>query len=360
MLFNKQKREAKKRLKEEVQAEQAKARELGQQISEAEAQRRAEEGLLTKGLRGVEAPQQGFMAGLKKGLAKTRSIFNGSILAMASDEAVDEEFLEELEERLLSADLGVATAMKIVEFVQAQVDAGKARSQSEAIAQVKQVITQIMDIGTKELPQAQAGPTVYLFVGVNGVGKTTSIGKLAAQLKEQGKKVLVAAGDTFRAAAIEQLVHWCEQVGVDYIAKDQNSDPSATMYEAAVRAKEEGYDVLLCDTSGRLHNKKHLMDELGKMKRSLQKVLPTAPHASLLVIDANTGQNAIVQTKEFTAVVELDGLIVTKLDGTAKGGVVIGIVNEFELPVYFIGVGERVADLQAFDAHLFAESLIES
>jgi len=235
---------------------------------------------------------------------------------------------------------------------------GKIRTQSQAISTLKVLVANILDLGSKPLPVAVAGPTVYLFVGVNGVGKTTSIGKLAAQYKAQGKKVLVAAGDTFRAAAIEQLVHWCEQVGVDCMAKTQGSDPSATFFEAATRAKEGGYDILLCDTSGRLHNKKHLMDELSKMVRSLKKVLPTAPHASLLVLDANTGQNAIAQTREFSEVIGLDGLIITKLDGTAKGGVIIGIVNEFEKPVYFVGVGERVEDLLTFSAQEFAQGLL--
>lgn len=191
------------------------------------------------------------------------------------------------------------------------------------------------------------------------MGKTTSIGKIAAKLRKEGKKVLVAAGDTFRAAAIEQLEEWCKRAEVDIVKKEINSDPAATIYEAATRAKEEGYDILLCDTSGRLHTKKNLMEELHKMQKVLQKIIPESPHASILVLDANTGQNAIMQTKEFRSLIGLHGLIVTKLDGTAKGGVIIGIVNEFEIPVYFVGVGEGIDDLQPFSARLFAESLFE-
>ena len=232
-------------------------------------------------------------------------------------------------------------------------------TQSEAVETVKTVISSILDQGNVDIPFASTGPTVYLFVGVNGVGKTTSIAKIAAKLKQDGKKVLVAAGDTFRAAAIEQLNEWCIRVGVELVSKEINSDPSATMYEAASKAVEENYDVLLCDTSGRLHTKKNLMDELAKMQRVLKKVIPEAPHASVLVLDANTGQNAIMQTKEFSTIIGLHGLIITKLDGTAKGGVVIGIVNEFELPVYYIGVGEGLDDLQPFSAKVFAESLFE-
>ena len=358
MFFNKKKREDKKRLAAEIRQSKDKATGLAQEFEAKRQELAQNQGPLSKELKGTQSTPTGLLAGLKKGLAKTRSIFSGSILALASGELVDNEFLEELEERLLSADLGVATSLKVIDHLRGQLKLGQIKPQAEAITSLKALVAGILDLGDPHLPLAQSGPTVYLFVGVNGVGKTTSIGKLAAQLKGQGKKVLVAAGDTFRAAAIEQLAHWCEKVGVDCLAKPQNSDPSAVLYEAAQKAQNEGYDVLLCDTSGRLHNKKNLMDELAKMERSLQKVLPEAPHAALLVLDANTGQNAIMQAKEFREVVALTGLVVTKLDGTAKGGVIIGIVNEFELPVYFIGVGERVEDLQPFVPHLFAESLL--
>jgi len=358
MFFNKQKSAEKKNIKAEVKLEEQKAQELSQEITRLQKEKQDAPGALTKDLRSLEPQESGFFSGLKKGLAKTKGIFTNSILSLSSEDKADEAFLEDLEERLLSADLGVGTSLKILEHLREEVGLGKIRTQSQAISTLKVLVANILDLGSKPLPVAVAGPTVYLFVGVNGVGKTTSIGKLAAQYKAQGKKVLVAAGDTFRAAAIEQLVHWCEQVGVDCMAKTQGSDPSATFFEAATRAKEGGYDILLCDTSGRLHNKKHLMDELSKMVRSLKKVLPTAPHASLLVLDANTGQNAIAQTREFSEVIGLDGLIITKLDGTAKGGVIIGIVNEFEKPVYFVGVGERVEDLLTFSAQEFAQGLL--
>jgi len=358
MFFNAKKREAKKRIKEETRLDQAQAKLIGSEVDAAHKEVESREAGLTKGLRGIEPQGEGLLVSLKKGLNKTRAIFSGSLFSLSTADPVDEDFLEELEERLLSADMGVPTSMKIMEHLQTQVDSGAVKSQTEAIDTVRTVISNILDLGESKLPQSTAGPTVYLFIGVNGAGKTTSIGKLAAQFKAEGKKVLVAAGDTFRAAAIEQIAHWCEQVGVDCIGKTTGSDPSATLFEAATKAKDEGYDVLLCDTSGRLHNKKPLMEELSKMTRSLQKVIPTAPHASMLVIDGNTGQNAIAQAKEFSQIVHLDGLVVTKLDGTAKGGVIIGIVNEFEVPVYYIGVGERVQDLQAFSPQLYAESLL--
>jgi len=358
MFFNPKKREAKKRLKEEFKQDQAAAKQIGSELDTAQQALESKEESLTKELRGLSPQKEGLFLSLKKGLTKTRAIFTGSIFSLSAQDPIDEDFLEDIEERLLSADMGVPTTMKITEHLQTQVDSGAIKTQSEAVEELKKVIENIMNLGEPQLPQAQVGPTVYLFIGVNGAGKTTTIGKLAAQFKGEGKKVLVAAGDTFRAAAIEQITHWCEQVGVDCIGKTTGSDPSATFFEAATKAKNEGYDVLLCDTSGRLHNKKPLMEELSKMNRSLQKVIPTAPHASMLVIDGNTGQNAIAQAKEFSQIVPLDGLVVTKLDGTAKGGVMIGIVNEFEIPVYYIGVGERVQDLQAFSPQLYAESLL--
>jgi fused signal recognition particle receptor len=283
----------------------------------------------------------------------------GGLMDLSVDDPIDDDFLEDLEDSLLAADLGINTTSKILDIIEKQVDNKTLNTQSEAVEVVKTTITNILDRGDQLLPAAESGPTVFLFVGVNGVGKTTSIGKIAAQFKAEGKKVLVAAGDTFRAAAIEQLAEWCNRAGVDIVKKDINSDPSATMYEAASKAVKEKYDILLCDTSGRLHTKKNLMDELFKMQKVLQKIIPEAPHSSLLVLDANTGQNAIMQTKEFSGQIGLDGLIVTKLDGTAKGGVIIGIVNEFEIPVFYVGVGEGIQDLQPFSARFFADSLFE-
>lgn len=362
MFLKKKDKALKKELKEKKLEAVKKSEELAEQITQAEQQIKEQGTLLEKQIKAPslqEGDKSSFFGKIKKGLSKTKTMLVGGLMELSGDEKIDDDFLEDLEDRLLAADLGVSTATRIIDIVNEQTARIEISTQSEAVETVKTVISSILDLGDVNVPTAASGPTVYLFVGVNGVGKTTSIAKIAAKLKEEGKKVLVAAGDTFRAAAIEQLSEWCTRVGVELVSKEINSDPSATMYEAAARAVEENYDVLLCDTSGRLHTKKNLMDELAKMQKVLKKVIPEAPHASILVLDANTGQNAILQTKEFSAIIGLHGLIITKLDGTAKGGVVIGIVNEFELPVYYIGVGEGLDDLQPFSAKVFAESLFE-
>jgi fused signal recognition particle receptor len=361
MLFNKKKKADQKELKAKKKQFEEKSREIAEQLTVAEQELFAKQSLLVKE---IKAPRQevenmGFFQKFKRGLAKTRRMLVGGLMDLAVDDPINDDFLEDLEDSLLAADLGVSTTARIIEIIVQGMDRGDLNTQAQAIELVKTTISTILDKGDQKLPKAASGPTVYLFVGVNGVGKTTSIGKIAAQFKNEGKKVLVAAGDTFRAAAIEQLEEWCKRAGVDIVKKEINSDPSATMYEAAAKAINERYDVLLCDTSGRLHTKKNLMDELTKMQKVLKKLIPAAPHASLLVLDANTGQNAIMQTKEFSAQIGLDGLIVTKLDGTAKGGVIIGIVNEFAIPVVFVGIGEGINDLQPFSARLFAESLFE-
>lgn len=361
MLFNKDKKAEKKELKEKRKQYEEKSRELSSQLAEAEKKLQEKEDLLGKDITvpPKESESEGLFQKFKKGISKTKRMLVGGLMDLAVDDPVDDDFLEDLEDSLLAADLGLQTTTRIMSIIEDQVDQKEIVTQSQAIEVVKDTIFYILDRGKQELPLADSGPTVYLFVGVNGVGKTTSIGKIAAQLKSKGKKILVAAGDTFRAAAIEQLDEWCRRAGVDIIKKEIHSDPAATIYEAASKAVEEKYDVLLCDTSGRLHTKKNLMDELLKMQKVLKKIVPEAPHASLLVLDANTGQNAIMQTREFLGLIGLDGLIVTKLDGTAKGGVIIGIVNEFEIPVYFVGVGEGLDDLQPFSARLFADSLFE-
>lgn len=361
MLFNKKKKADQKEQKLKQKQFEEKSREIAEQLALAEQEHRAKQAPLVKELKSPhqEPETLGFFQKFKRGLSKTKRMLVGGLMDLAVDDPINDDFLEDLEDSLLAADLGVSTTARIIEIVDQGIDQGELNTQSQAIDLVKKTITAILDKGDQKLPTAASGPTVYLFVGVNGVGKTTSIGKIAAQFKHQGKKVLVAAGDTFRAAAIEQLDEWCKRAGVEIIRKEINSDPSATMYEAATKAVNERYDVLLCDTSGRLHTKKNLMDELTKMQKVLKKVIPEAPHASLLVLDANTGQNAIMQTKEFSSQIGLDGLIVTKLDGTAKGGVIIGIVNEFDIPVVFVGVGEGIEDLQPFSARLFADSLFE-
>ncbi|MBU2646314.1 signal recognition particle-docking protein FtsY [bacterium] len=362
MLFNKKKKEEKKAqiLKEKL-AEQT-AQEIAAQIESVEKEYQAQQKVLEKQ---IDLPEEekkqksSLFSKIKKGLSKTKHMLVGGLNELSGEEAIDDDFLDDLEDRLLASDIGITTTEKIIGIIKNKIAAYDIKSQSEAVKTVKSIIHNILDHGDLSLPVAASGPTVYLFVGVNGVGKTTSIGKIAAKFKQEGKKVLVAAGDTFRAAAIEQLAEWCKRADVDIIANEINSDPAATMYEATARAVSEKYDVLLCDTSGRLHTKKNLMEELSKMQKVIRKNIPEAPHASLLVLDANTGQNAIMQTKEFSSLIGLDGLIITKLDGTAKGGVVIGIVNEFEIPIYFIGVGEGLDDLQPFSARIFADSLFD-
>ncbi len=361
MLFNKKKKEAKKEEKEKQKQFEEKSREISEQLARAERDLKEKEPVLEKEIVAPvsEKEPEGFFSKFRKGISKTKRMLVGGLMDLAVEDPIDDDFLDDLEDSLLAADLGANTTAKVIEIIEKQADKKEIESQSQAVNLVKDTISTILDKGNQDLPLAESGPTVYLFVGVNGVGKTTSIGKIAAQYKNAGKKVLVAAGDTFRAAAIEQLDEWCKRAGVDIVKKDINSDPSATMYEAARKAIDENYDILLCDTSGRLHTKKNLMDELYKMQKVLKKIIPAAPHASLLVLDANTGQNAIMQTREFSAHIGLDGLIVTKLDGTAKGGVIIGIVNEFDIMVYYVGIGEGINDLQPFSARLFAESLFE-
>lgn len=360
MIFSKKRREEKKRQKELLKQQEEKAQQIRQEIADIEEKRKDNSAVLEKELiPAADERESSLFKKFKKGLTKTRKLLIGNLSELSGEESIDDDFLEDLEESLLGADLGYVTSEKILEAIERKVDDGELKTHTDVIEEVKQILSQILDQGDHEMPSSESGPTVYLFVGVNGVGKTTAIGKLASKLKGEGKKVLVAAGDTFRAAAIEQLERWAERSGVDIVARSINSDPSATMYEAAEKAVEGNYDVLLCDTSGRLHTKKNLMDELYKMQKVIKKVIPDAPHASVLVLDANTGQNAIVQTKEFSSLIGLDGLIVTKLDGTAKGGVIIGIVNEFEIPVYYIGVGEGIDDLEHFSPKMFADSLFD-
>ena len=317
--------------------------------------------ILTKNLPDPEPAETQEDAGMldrfKRGLSKTRRrLVAGLRQSLLGDAEIDEELLDEVEERLLAADIGVPTTRRILNRLESEIERGDLKTRDEAFALIRSLVETILGNARSGLDLAGKPPRVIMMIGVNGVGKTTTIGKLAAKYQAEGKKVLLAAGDTFRAGAIEQLKAWSERAGADLVAKTQDSDPSATLFEASRKALE-GYDLLLCDTSGRLHTKKNLMDELSKMKRVLKKNIPDAPHATLLVLDANTGQNAMSQTKEFMEIIGVDGLIVTKLDGTAKGGAIIGIVNEFELPVHYVGLGEKIEDLGAFDGRLVAESL---
>ncbi|NBR83425.1 MAG: signal recognition particle-docking protein FtsY, partial [Flavobacteriia bacterium] len=284
---------------------------------------------------------------------------------VAGKSRVDPEVLDELEEMLITSDVGVQTTVKIIERIEARVSKDKYMSTSELDTILQEEVAAQMLEGTKahspitfDLQDAPK-PLVLLVVGVNGVGKTTSIGKLAHRFKQAGKKVVLGAADTFRAAAVDQLIIWSERAQVDIVSKGMNTDPSAVAFETLQKALSEEADVVIIDTAGRLHNKVNLMNELSKIRRVLQKLVPEAPHEVLLVLDGSTGQNALEQAKQFTAATDVSGLVLTKLDGTAKGGVVIGIASEFGIPVRFIGVGEGMEDLQVFDANDFVRSLFD-
>lgn len=302
---------------------------------------------------------------LKEGLKKTRENLTGKIARLVKGKTkIDDEFLEELEQILIAADVGVQTTLKIVEAVSARAKKERYMSEEELQKMVREEIQKMMlDARQTTLVDFDAPiphkPYVIMIVGVNGVGKTTTIGKMAHHYKKAGKSVLIAAADTFRAAATEQLEIWAERAGVPIVAHGQGGDPSAVVFDALSSAIAKKIDIVLIDTAGRLHNKTHLMEELAKIKRVIKKKVPTAPDEVLLVLDGSTGQNALNQAKEFTKVVDVTGLVLTKLDGTAKGGVVIAISNELSIPVKYIGVGEQIDDLQIFDREKFAEALFD-
>ena len=282
--------------------------------------------------------------------------------AVAGKSTVDVEVLDELENILITSDVGLDTTVKIIERIEERVARDKYINTSELNEILRSEIVRLLtennteDLEDYTLPSTEV-PTVILVVGVNGVGKTTTIGKLAWQYKKQGKKVVLGAGDTFRAAAVDQLKIWADRVGCDFYSKGMNTDPAAVAYETVNHAIQNGHDVAIIDTAGRLHTKLNLMKELTKIKRSIEKKMPTAPHEVLLVLDATTGQNAIEQAKHFTNATDVSALALTKLDGTAKGGVVIGISDIFKIPIKYIGVGEAIDKLQIFNKRLFVESL---
>jgi len=302
---------------------------------------------------------------LDQGLQKTKEGFLTKLTkAVAGKSTVDEEVLDNLEDALVSADVGVDTTIEIIKKIEERVARDKYLGTSELNKILKEEIEQLLvdapasnsyafdsDLPTK--------PYIILVVGVNGVGKTTTIGKLAYNFKEAGKNVLLGAADTFRAAAVDQLTIWSERVGVPIVKQDMGSDPAAVAFDTAQSAVAKGSEVVLIDTAGRLHNKTHLMEELSKIKRVIQKVIPDAPHEVLLVLDGSTGQNALEQAKHFTAATDVSAIAITKLDGTAKGGVVLAIANQFKIPVKFIGVGEKMTDLLVFDKHEFVDSLFD-
>ena len=300
---------------------------------------------------------------LDTGLEKTKQGFFSKITkAIAGKSEVDEEVLDSVEEALILADVGVTTTVQIIKRIEDRVARDKYLGTSELnnILQ-EEIMGMLTDVPTLEyqnfdLP-ANKKPYVILVVGVNGVGKTTTIGKLAYNFKRTGKKVILGAADTFRAAAVAQLTIWSERTGVDIVKKEQDSDPASVAFDAVNSAVAKNADVLIIDTAGRLHNKAYLMDELGKIRRVIQKVIPDAPHEVLLVLDGSTGQNALEQAKQFTAATDVTSLAVTKLDGTAKGGVVLAIANEFKIPVKYIGVGEQMEDLQIFNKLEFVDSI---
>ncbi len=300
----------------------------------------------------------GFLAKLRAALSKTKKAIFGSIDSLLKMFVrVDEDLLEELEELLITADVGVATTEDILDRLREEIKEGKLKEPSQIKDCLKEIVTEL--IGEGEGLHLDTVPSVILVIGVNGAGKTTSIGKISKRLKKAGKKVVVAAGDTFRAAAIDQLSVWCDRAGVDIIHQNEGSDPAAVVYDAIQYTKKKNADVLIIDTAGRLHNKKNLMDELAKINRVISRELPEASRENLLVLDATTGQNAIMQAKEFSHAAEITGLVLNKLDGTAKGGIILSIRRELGLPVKFVGVGEKIDDMQEFDAADFVNALFD-
>ncbi len=298
----------------------------------------------------------GFFEKLKNGLTKTKNAIIGKIDSLfRAFHKIDEDLFDELEELLISADLGVSTTEEILDNLREAVKDGRLKDPSE----IKNLLCENLKemLGEHEPLRLATKPSVILVIGVNGVGKTTSIGKIAAELKKQKKRVVVAAADTFRAAAAEQLAVWCDRAGVELVRQGAGADPASVVYDAISAAKSRSADVLIIDTAGRLHNKKNLMDELAKINRVIGRELPEADRETLLVLDATTGQNAVIQAKEFKSAAEITGLILTKLDGTAKGGIIFSIKRELGIPVKFIGVGEQIEDMKPFSAEDFAGAL---
>ena len=300
----------------------------------------------------------GFLAKLKEGLSKTKNAIFGRIDALLKHFVrVDEDLLEELEELLITADVGIGATEEILDRLREEIKEGRLKDPADIKSALRVILSDM--IGEGEALNLTTTPTVILIIGVNGAGKTTSIGKISNRLKKSKKSVVVAAADTFRAAAIDQLAVWCDRAGVDLVKQQEGSDPAAVVYDAIQYTKKKQADVLIIDTAGRLHNKKNLMDELAKINRVISRELPEAARENLLVLDATTGQNAILQAKEFGKSADITGLILNKLDGTAKGGVVLSIRHELGLPVKFIGVGEKIDDMQEFDAEEFVAALFE-
>lgn len=303
--------------------------------------------------------KKGFFAKLKEGLSKTKKNLTEQIENIIyAHRKIDDEFLEELEETLITSDMGVETTMDIIEYIKDEVKRNKLEDTAEIKDVIKRYLVNMLNEHQGEQDESDK-PKVMLIIGVNGVGKTTSIGKIAYRLKESGKKVVVAAGDTFRAAAVEQLKEWCTRADVEIICSEQGSDPGSVVYNSIQAAKARKADVLICDTAGRLHNKKNLMNELSKIFKILDKEYAEAQKDVLLVIDATTGQNGIIQAQIFKETCDITGLILTKLDGTAKGGIAFPIVKELDIPIKYICVGEQIDDIQPFNAQDFVNAIFE-
>jgi fused signal recognition particle receptor len=301
----------------------------------------------------------GFFSRLKSGLTKTRDSFVSGVDNLFSGfSEIDDDFYEELEEILIMADIGVTTTEKIIEDLQQKVKEQKIKEVNACRELLKDTIKEQMQVDETAYTFEEK-KSVVLMIGVNGVGKTTSVGKLAAQQKEKGNKVILAAADTFRAAAIEQLTEWSRRAGVEIIAGQEGGDPASVVFDAVNAAKARNADVLICDTAGRLHNKKNLMEELKKINRIIEREYPDAYRETLLVLDGTTGQNALAQAKQFAQVADISGIVLTKLDGTARGGIAIAIQSEMNIPVKYIGIGEKIEDLQKFDAGQFVDALFD-
>ncbi len=297
---------------------------------------------------------------IRDGFSKTKTqVFDRINHAINAKKKIDDDLLEEIEEILISGDVGVDATLTVIERVKQRVKREKYEESQELYRILKEEVANIFPETQLNESHLPAAPYVIMVIGVNGAGKTTTIGKLASRLKDNGKKVIVAAGDTFRAAAIEQLDVWADRVGVEIIKHQSNADPGAVAFDAMKAAQARNADVVIMDTAGRLHTKVNLMEELKKIQRVIQKVIPEAPHCNLLVLDGTTGQNALNQAKQFIDTVGVDGIVLTKLDGTAKGGAIIGIAHQLEVPVEYIGVGEQIDDLQPFDPEMYARGLFE-
>ena len=355
-----------KKLREEKELKELEKSEQQEQvfiskINFIEEERRKQKILnrdLEKETEGSFEKEDSFFERLRKGIGNTRTQFltNMSNVVLGKKE-IDEDLLDDLEEVLISSDIGPETTIRIIDSITKKVERKELSNPQVLKSEIKQEIKKIMSKKYPTKKHLDSKPLILLFVGVNGVGKTTTIGKIAAKYRKQGKKVLLGAGDTFRAAAIDQLAEWSARADCEILRKDPKTDPSAVIHDSIQKGIDEDFDVVICDTAGRLHTKKNLMEELKKMVRVIRKLIPGAPHEIFLVLDATTGQNAIFQAREFKEATELTGLIITKLDGTSKGGVVIGIVNEFNIPVRYIGIGEQVEDLRPFDSNEFTESI---